>query len=324
MNEMTNHPVSVIVCTYNRAERLPRVIKELCAQNYPQDAFEIIIIDNCSTDNTPEIVQEYKCSLLRYVRENQQGVSFARNRGAEEAKFPYLAYLDDDCSVDKNWLSELISGFDLDEEVSIVAGRVELAFDDQKIPAWVGAISKRWLAEFNFPGSEPRLLDNPDYICEGNMAISKRVWQSVGGFLGMDQFGSPHLASQEIVYLLEQIKARRGKVAFVPNAAVEHHTFIPTQRQMLTRAYFHGVSSGILSYLLKGFSWGSVIVRVIANAAASFLLFFLSLILFFDKAISMDFLLRAFMRLGRVLSELRLVGNWDSVRAWETTYQGKG
>ncbi len=321
---MTIHPVSVILCTYNRAERLPRVIKELCAQDYPQGAFEIIIIDNCSTDNTPEIVQEYESSLLCYVRENQQGVSFARNRGAKEAKFPYLAYLDDDCSVDKNWLSELVLGFDISEDVSIVAGRVELAFDDQKIPAWVGAISKRWLAEFNFPGSVPRLLDNPDYVCEGNMAIRKKAWQSVGGFLGMDQFGSPHLASQEIVYLLEQIKTSGGKVAFMPNAAVEHHTLIPSQREMLKRAYFHGVSSGILSYLLKGFSWSSVFFRVTANAVASFLLFFLSLILFFDKAISMDFLLRAFMRLGRVLSELRLAGNWDSVRAWEATYQGKG
>ena len=318
---MTPYPVSVIVCTYNRATLLPRVIHQLCAQHYPQDSFEIIIVDNASTDDTPQVFQRTAHGLSlppRYIREDRPGVTFARNRGAAEARYPYLAYLDDDCTVGNDWLSQITSGFGVADQVSVVAGRVALAFDDQKIPTWLGPASKRWLAEFSFPGSQPRLLDDPSYICEGNMAIRKDAWESVGGFLGMDQFSSPHMAAQEIVYLLEQIKAQSGKVAFVPGALANHHTLLPTRQQILTRAYFHGVSSSILNYLLKGFSWASAISRTLISTAAMFVFLFLSLIflLLFDKATSMDYLLRATGRFGRVLSELHLAGNWNSVRAW--------
>ena len=328
MNEIAFPPVSIIVCTRNRAALLPRMFDQLCAQNYPQEAFEIIIVDNCSTDGTPEVVQSFIRELdcpLRYVREDRSGVTFARNRGAKEARYTYLAYLDDDCSVGENWLVQLVSGFMLGEQVAVVAGRVDIAYDEQEIPPWLGPVSKRWLAEFNFPASQPILLDNPTYVCEGNMAISKEAWGSVDGFLGMDQFSSPHVASQEIVYLLEKIKRRGGKVAFVPEAIADHHTVIPTRKQLLTRAYFHGVSSGILNYLLKGFSLPAVIFRVVIDVIATFVFILLSFIFLFtfDKASSMDFLLRAAMRLGRALSELRLAGNWRRVRAWMLTQRSR-
>lgn len=320
---MTVYPVSVIVCTHNRAALLPRVITQLCAQDYPKDSFEIIIVDNASTDDTLQTIQRFipTCGLtLHYVRENRPGVTFARNRGAEEAHYPYLAYLDDDCTVGRDWLSQLVSGFGLDNHVSVVGGCVALAFDDQKTPAWLGPVSKRWLAEFNFPGSHPRVLDDPTYVCEGNMAIKKQAWQSVGGFLGMDQFNSPHVAAQEIVYLLEQIKRQGGRVAFVPNAIANHHTVLPTRKQMLMRAYFHGVSSGVLDYLLKGFSWVFVIFHAILDAAAACTFLCLSFLFFlvFNQAAFMDHLLRAAMRFGKVLSELRLAGDWRGARRWKS------
>ncbi len=318
---MTVYPVSIIVCTHNRAALLPRVMRQLCAQDYPKDYFEIIIVDNCSTDDTAEVVQRFipTCELrLCYVQENRPGVTFARNRGAQEACHPYLAYLDDDCTVSSDWLSQLVSGFGLDDQVSVVAGRVAIAYDDQVLPDWLGSVSKRWLAEFNFPGSNPRLLDNPMYICEGNMAIKKQAWKSAGGFLGIDQFNSPHVAAQEIVYLLEQVQRQGCRVAFVPKAIADHHTALPARKQLLKRAYFHGVSSGILDYLLRGFSWDRVVFRALVDAAAIFIFLCISLLLFImlDKAGTMDFLLRAAARMGRLLSELGLGGEWDLVRAW--------
>jgi len=320
--------VSVIVCTYNRAVLLPRVIAQLCSQDYPQDSFEIIIVDNASTDETAQEFQRIAsgyCLPLRYVREARPGVTFARNRGAAEARYPYLAYLDDDCIVGSNWLSQLTSGFGLNEQVSIVVGPVVLDADEQKLPTWLGPAAKRWLAEFNFPSSQPLLLDNPSYIIEGNMAIRKNAWKSVGGFLGMDQFNSPHVAAQENVYLLEQIKAKGGKVAFVPGALVNHRPSLPTKQQILNRAYFHGVSTGMLNYLIKGSSWRAAISRAAISATAMLVFLFLSLLnLFvFREVSSMDYLVRAAGRLGRVLSELRLTGNWSSVRAWALEHKLK-
>lgn len=323
---MTVKAISVIVCTRNRSSLLPRVMSQLCAQDYAEDRFEVIVVDNCSTDDTPDVVKHFipNCKLtLRLVQEPRLGVTFARNRGAEEANYPYLAYLDDDCSVGTDWLSQLALGFGLSDEVSVVAGRVVLSLDGQLCPDWLGPKGKSWLAEFNFPGSEPRMLENPTYVCEGNMAITKKAWRSVGGFLGMDQFDSPHGASQEIVYLLEQIKRQGGEVAFVPAAVASHHTLLPTRRQLLQRAYAHGISTAILDHLLKRFSWRSVVFYFLLDIIVLFAFLASSIFfsLIFHKAAAMDYLLRAAARLGKVLSNLGIAGNWERVRSWVTSQQ---
>ena len=172
---MTVRQTSVIVCTHNRATLLPRVISQLRAQDYPIDAFEIIIVDNCSTDYTSEVVSSFvreRGAPVQYVAERRPGITFARNRGAEVARYPYLAYLDDDCCVERDWLSQLVSGFGLDDRVVIVAGPIKVNFDKQQRPTWLEFRSERWLGSYDFPGSQPRLLEKPLYVCEGNMALS--------------------------------------------------------------------------------------------------------------------------------------------------------
>lgn len=318
---MVIRQTSVIICTRNRAALLPGLINQLRAQDYPADAFEIFVVDNNSTDDTRQVVEGLAAESgvpVQYVAENRLGITFARNRGAEAAHNPYLAYIDDDCSVEPDWLPQLVQGFDLHDDVVLVGGRVSLAYDDQHIPAWLGPKSERWLAAFDFPGSNSRLLDNPTYVIEGNMAITRQAWESAGEFLGMDQFGNPHVASREIMYLLEQLKRRGGKVAFVPGAVAYHHKLIPSQRQMLERVYWNGVSAGILEYLLNKPAWTSIAYHVLVNAAAAFVFFIFSLfsLIVFDRAEAMYHLLRAIWRIGLILNELHLVGNWDYIHAW--------
>jgi glycosyltransferase involved in cell wall biosynthesis len=322
---MTVRPISIIVCTHNRADLLPRVIGQLRAQDYPADAFEIIVVDNGSTDHTPQVVERFVTEPgvpVRYVAESRLGVTLARNRGAEEAGYPYLAYLDDDCSVEPDWLSQLVSGFDLDERVVIVAGRIIVDFDKQEKPTWLGPKSERWLGAYSYPGSQSRLLEYPLYVCEGNMTLTRGAWKAVGGFLGIDQFGSPHVAAQEIRYLLKQIERQGGKVAFVPSAFVHHHSGIPTRRWMLRRAYLHGVSDGILDYFLHRRSWVSVAYRAILDTAAMIIFFGYSAFFFLkiDEATGMYHLLRAIARLGKILSEMRLVGDWPRVWSWAAVH----
>jgi glucosyl-dolichyl phosphate glucuronosyltransferase len=312
---------SIIICTFNRASLLPKVINNLRAQTYPAEAFEIIVVDNASTDNTRQVIERSNTETgksVKYVIESRTGITFARNKGAEAARHPYLAYLDDDCSVGTDWLSQLMSGFDLDEQVEITAGQIIVDFKEQKKPVWLGAKSERWLGAYNHPGSQPRLLDNPVYICEGNMAITRQAWEAVGGFLGMDLFSSPHMASQEILYLLEQIKRKGGKIAFVPGAIANHHTDIPTKQWLIKRAFWNGVSSGILEYILYRHSGPSILLNFVLNTGAIFIFFAFSLFsLFrFDQASVMYHLLRAFRRIGLILSEFRLVGDWQRVRSW--------
>jgi glycosyltransferase involved in cell wall biosynthesis len=318
-------PTSVIVCTYNRAQFLRDTIRQLLEQDYRADLFEIIVVDNGSTDQTRQVVQSFfspRGIPLRYIKETRRGVTFARNRGAKEAHYPYLAYLDDDCSVGSDWLSQLLSGFAIDERVSIVGGLVEPEYDGQQVPNWLGPKSERWLGRYSYPGSQPRLINEAAYVCEGNMAITRQAWETVGGFLGIDQFNSPHVAAQEIVYFLERTRRLGRQLAFVPNAVARHHTAVPTPHQLLFRAYWHGVSAGILEYILHSRTWTAIGYRTFRDTAAFMIFLLLSAISLakFDKPAAVYHLLRATRRLGLVFSEMHWVGDWPRVKEWVSAH----
>ncbi|MFH0897585.1 MAG: glycosyltransferase, partial [Candidatus Bathyarchaeota archaeon] len=98
----SNPTVSVVIPTYNRAHLIGRTIQSVLAQTY-QD-FEIILVDDCSTDNTEEVVQSFTDERLRYIRlkENSGTAGVPRNRGIEESRGKYIAFLDSD----DEWLPE--------------------------------------------------------------------------------------------------------------------------------------------------------------------------------------------------------------------------
>jgi len=318
---MTVRPTSVIVCTHNRATLLPKVLTRLRAQDYPQDAFEIIVVDNGSTDHTPQVVERFVTGPgipVRYIAETRLGVTFARNRGAEVARYPYIAYLDDDCGVEPDWLSQLVQGFDLHDDVTAVGGRVVLDWNQTERPAWFGPGLERWLGSNTHLGSRPRLLEKNMQVLESNMALKREAWKAAGGFLGMEQFGSKHMAASEVLYLLKQIERQGGKVAFVPAATVNHHIGQRSRRWMLRRAYWQGVSDGILDYLLFRRSWWSATSRIILDAAAMIVLFGYAGFSYLkaDKTKGMFHLMRAIRRFSLVLSEMRLVGDWPRIRSW--------
>jgi hypothetical protein len=193
----------------------------------------------------------------------------------------------------------------------------------QERPRWLGSKSERWLAAYDYPGSQPRLLENPGYVIEGNMGLTRAAWKAVGGFLGMDQFGSPHMASEEVICLLKQNERKGGKIAFVPNAVAHHHVGIRTRQWMLRRAYWHGVSDGLIDYFLFKRSWVSVIYHVILDMAAMIALFAYSAFFYLkmDESMAMYHLLRTIRRFGLILSEMRLVGDWPRARSWMATHQ---
>jgi glycosyltransferase involved in cell wall biosynthesis len=103
---MGNHRISIIVCTYNRADFLGRCLDSLLNQGSSLRDIEIIVVDNNSTDGSREEVERRRgrFSGLRYAFEREQGLSNARNRGCREAEGEYLAYLDDDALVPPGYL----------------------------------------------------------------------------------------------------------------------------------------------------------------------------------------------------------------------------
>ena len=133
--------LSVVMSTYNRGQLLETAIRSVLAQHEPTPSFELIIVDNNSSDATRDIVERIAASdrRLRYVFEPQQGLSYARNRGISIAAAPLIAFTDEDVRADSDWIAGIVRAFDESPRADFVGGRV--------LPLW--------------PSSPPPASDTP-------------------------------------------------------------------------------------------------------------------------------------------------------------------
>ena len=121
---INNYPlVTIIIPAYNCESTIAKCLDSLARLRYPH--YEIIIIDDGSTDKTPQILQRYK--EIRITRTENSGPSRARNIGIQKALGEFIAFTDADCIIAENWLEELLKGF-VDDTVAGVGG-------DQQSPA---------------------------------------------------------------------------------------------------------------------------------------------------------------------------------------------
>jgi glycosyltransferase involved in cell wall biosynthesis len=175
--------VSVIIPTYNRKALLRETLNSLAQQTYPSDHFEVIVVDDGSTDETMAIAAEPFPFVLRYFWQNNQGDAAARNMGARQSQADILLFLDDDILVEAGYLTHLIQCHDEDQN-KIVIGR-----------------SKPWLAEAN--AFSQSLYDSPDLdhmhtvtelpftaVYSNNMSLRREAYFKIGMMQGLDFAGS--------------------------------------------------------------------------------------------------------------------------------------
>ena len=131
--------ISVIICTYNKSEQLMQILKSLSEQDVSEMLlWEIIVIDNNSSDDTFERVIDFRNSSsipVRYVQEEKQGLSHARNRGITESKGRYVAFTDDDAIADERWVSSIYETF-RDYKCDGVGGKIFLR-PLKQLPKWL-------------------------------------------------------------------------------------------------------------------------------------------------------------------------------------------
>ena len=131
--------ISVIICTYNRYESLKETLDSLkTLEDCKYFDYEIIIVDNNSNDKTKDVV--YSCmpeffGRLKYVFEQKQGLSYARNKGIEEANGEIIVFTDDDVIVDKKWLTNIVNCFKK-YNCDGVGGRI-IPLYPEKVPQWI-------------------------------------------------------------------------------------------------------------------------------------------------------------------------------------------
>jgi glycosyltransferase involved in cell wall biosynthesis len=175
--------ISVVVCTYNRAELLAIGLQTLCEQTLAITDYEVIVVDNNSKDNTRKVAEDFSRRFpnIRYFFEKQQGLSHARNRGWREARGDYIAYIDDECKAPTQWLAT----------AKRIIDRLSPAVFGGPYYGYHNTLPPRWWKE-SYEAFEPcdtaRALSPGEYIRGGNIFVQHSLLESMGGFevsLGM-------------------------------------------------------------------------------------------------------------------------------------------
>ncbi len=130
--------VAVAICTFNRAASLRRTMDSLAAMRVPNDlTWEIVIVNNNSTDHTDDVIDEYRDRLpVRRVFEPRPGLSNARNRAIDVARGDYILWTDDDVVVDAGWLQGYVDAFQRWPEAAVFGGRITPRYESP-VAKWV-------------------------------------------------------------------------------------------------------------------------------------------------------------------------------------------
>lgn len=216
---MNRPKISVVVCTYNRAALLPVCLQSLADQTADKSLYEVIVVNNNSTDETQKIAEDFSAPYqnFRVVREPQQGLSRSRNRGWREAKGKYVAYIDDDAKACPDWLEIMLSFTQRHPEVAAFGGPYD-AFSLVNLPSWLPPEA----GSSNLNGNERPIKVGAEWISGTNMVFTKEILSSVGGFnteLGMS--GSKISYGEETRLLLDLDK-KNVVIYYVPEMKVQH------------------------------------------------------------------------------------------------------
>lgn len=167
--------VSVIIPVHNGENLIAGCIESLCDQDYPKDRYEIIVVNNASTDNTEEVVRKFNdVPGLFYLYEPIRGSYKARNAGIKQAKGNIIAFTDADCITDRQWLKRGVEGFE-GANIGCVAGEIEGYKPNNYIEQYL--IDKKEL-------SQGKTLDEAfmSYAKTANVFYGKTVFGKIGPF----------------------------------------------------------------------------------------------------------------------------------------------
>lgn len=265
-NRTPSIKVTVAIPTYNRAEYLRQTLSGLSRQQFPSWTFEILVIDNNSTDDTLGVVEEFAsdCPAPRYIHEPLQGLDHARNRAVAEARGDIIVFGDDDILVQPDWLARICMPLlaDTDQRIGAVGGEVIPVFPDG-LPEWIG----EWHAPLRFR-SDPGPIEAKNCPMGANLAFPRWVFAELGTFhTALDRTAGNYFSGGDSD-MIRRIRAAGMEVWFAPDAAVKHQ--MPANRTTFRYAARHAFDSArsrvIIRSKQKG-AGGYWIGRFVANIA---------------------------------------------------------
>ena len=221
--DRTSADATVIVCTYNRCKSLEDTLRAMQQQVVPPDiSWELIVVDNNSSDGTQALVAEWQTRLpgLRYQFEERQGLSYARNRGIEAANGALLLFTDDDVIPESDWVATVVRAMKL-HGCDGLGGYIAPLWEETP-PPWLTDKFHGFLA-IRMDNHGPRLLEAEDDPPFGaNMAFRREVFSRLGGFDVNRGHKGKVLAGGEEWDLFARLRDSGGKVVYIPAARVHH------------------------------------------------------------------------------------------------------
>lgn len=269
--------ISVIICSYNREQYIIDAVDSLYNQTLSKERYEVIVVDNNSVDNTKSLCLEYIQSHhgynIYYLEENKQGASFARNTGAAFAKFPLLAFMDDDAVADEDYLERIVTFFKEHPDADGLGGRIIPKYIPSE-PGWMSHYVSSLVGNFHY--SEKVEVFRPGkYPLESNMIVTKKDFDEVDGFntLLPGVVGTLRIGGEGKDFFMK-LQALNRRIYYDPAVRVQHVVEV----KKLTSGYMYRVASGIgrgerVRMLSKGsFAYLKKIVEYLFKLCASFIL----------------------------------------------------
>ena len=240
-------PISVVVCTRDRADMLYACLRALVSLDYPQ--YEVIVVDNSpSNEDTAKLVRSFP---VRYVREPRRGLDWARNCGIAAASHDLIAFTDDDARPDRKWLRAISSAF-TDPDVAAVTGMVapaELETDSQQLFEFgYGGMGKGFLRRRFTKENTPleQLLWAHVFGVGANMAFRRKALEEVGTFDVALDVGTPSGSGGDLE-MLHRLLARGNTILYDPAALVWH---VHRRSPLILRRQLFDNGKGFGAYLI--------------------------------------------------------------------------
>lgn len=243
-------PISVVICTHNRADLLRRAIRSVVEQEFPRSSFELVVVDNGSSDHTRSVITEFAGQAdIAYALEPQVGLCAARNTAWHTARGQFVAYFDDDALAQPGWLAAIARTIaTTGGRFGVVGGRADPIWQEPR-PPWLSDKIASSLTILDW-GSTERAIDDLRrmWLVGANMVVPRVLLEEVGGFdHRLDRYRDKLLSSGD-VFLQKRIAERGWPILYVPDIAISH--LVPPSRLakawFLQRFYWQGISDAVM------------------------------------------------------------------------------
>ncbi len=248
--------VSIIILSWNNQKLLQNCLKSVYDTNYPN--YEIIVVDNGSSDNSPKIVRANYPDVILIENKQNLGFSEGNNRGIRRARGTYIVLLNQDTEVDPNWLKNLITVMINDKQIGIVGCKLYFS-QSRRIQHAGGSIGRHAQAKhIGYGQVDTGQYDEiiyPDYVTGAAFMIRRAVLNKIGL---LDPIYFMYYEDFDMCY---QAKKLGYKVAYVPNSVAYHYE--SGSWEFRSKQQFYMVHRNRVRFVIKNYESYQVLIWIL-------------------------------------------------------------